>query len=353
MPDYSPRPLLPTPPSLVQNGRFQLGTYKAPFPEINPLDAEVRFPHWPRSLKRFRLKEWQHFAFANERVYVSLAVFDAKLLALAQVCVYDRALGKTIFHEKKLLPGQLKPLPNALFDARFALDTKDFRITLHNHLTQGTHHITFEVAATRTLPAISGQFTCFESLDHTEPIVVCLPFDQGRALYSHKCITPTQGTLYLGEQQIDFPKDRSYGLIDIHKGYYPHTMTWQWATGGGYRQDGALLGFNLTNNQVQDQHAYNENCLWVDGKLHLLPPVQFSYPSADGLGPWSIRDAYGRVDLTFQPEVIRKVDLNAIVIQSRYRGPYGAFNGFLLDNDGNKHTVERWFGMCEDFFLRV
>ncbi|MCB9640044.1 MAG: DUF2804 domain-containing protein [Myxococcales bacterium] len=350
---YQPRPLLETPAALVQDGQFQLGTYKTPLTQVNPLDAKVNFPLLPNAWKQMRLKEWQHFALVNERVYVSIALFDAKLLALAQVCVYDRTLGKTIFHEKQMLPGQLKALPNELFDAKASLETPKFTLRIHNHLDQGVHHIAFDIAGTRSLPSVKGEFTCFESLDSIEPIVVCLPLGNGRAMYSHKAVTAAEGTMHLGPEKIDFPKDQSYGLIDIHKGYYPYVMKWNWATGGGYRKDGTLLGFNLTNNQVRDQDAYNENCLWVDGKLHLLPPVTFSYNSPHTTNPWSIRDAHGQVDLHFQPEVIRTVNLNLLFLRSRYRGPFGAFTGSIYDNDGQKHDVEAWFGMCEEFYLRL
>ena len=53
------RSILPTPPNLVSEGRFALGTYKAPFRRVNPLDARLgALLPWPRWLKNWRLKEW-------------------------------------------------------------------------------------------------------------------------------------------------------------------------------------------------------------------------------------------------------------------------------------------------------
>ena len=68
--------------------------------------------------------------------------------------------------------------------------------------------------------------------------------------------------------------------------------------------------------------------------------------------PWRIRDRRGQVDLTFEPEAIRTVDINVGLLRSRYRGPFGAFRGRIAAGEGDLE-VDGWFGMCEDFYLRA
>jgi hypothetical protein len=58
------------------------------------------------------------------------------------------------------------------------------------------------------------------------------------------------------------------------------------------------------------------------------------------------------VELTFEPEVVRTVDINALLLRSRYRAPFGAFSGLLRTGDGEEIEVDDYFGMCEDFYLR-
>jgi hypothetical protein len=58
------------------------------------------------------------------------------------------------------------------------------------------------------------------------------------------------------------------------------------------------------------------------------------------------------VQLTFEPEVVRTVDVNALLLTSRYRAPFGAFSGRLRTGDGAEIEVDDCFGMCEDFYLR-
>lgn len=347
------RPILPGPGILVSNGRFNLGTFKEEFTEINPLDADIAgfFPY-PRAFRNFRLKEWQHFALVNEDYYISLALFNAKTLALAQVCLYDRKSGNIHFYEKKTLPKNIS-LPGTLWNSRAFIDRKGFTVTIHNELAEGRHTINFKIDATKKLPGVEGSFTCFEDMRVSEPIVVCLPLKKNRAMYSHKFVCPMEGELIISGKPVIFSRKNSYGLVDIHKGYYPFVMKWHWATAGGFDSKHGLVGLNLTDNQVRDQNAYNENCVWLNGRLHLLPKVRFAFLKEDLYKPWHIQDQYGMVDLTFTPEVIRTVDINAFVVKTKYRGPFGSFSGHIRTAGKEDLTVDRLFGMCEDFFLQT
>ena len=342
------RPVLSTPSRLVSAGRFNVGTFAAPFADVNMLDASLGMP-LPRHLKAMRLKEWQHFALVDERWYVSLALFNAKTLGLAQVIIYDRDSGSLYEYERRTLPTSIK-VPATLFDSRARYHGRRFKLHIHNHLDAGVHRIDFDVPAGKGRPAAHGSFTCHEK--DIEPIVVCLPLSRHRAMYSHKCVTPLEGVMLIAGERCDFDNKTSYGLVDIHKGYYPYEMKWHWATAVGRDSDGHLVGFNLTDNQVVDQDSYNECCVWLAGRMHPLPPVRFSFDTTDPMRPWEIRDTQGLVELRFSPEALRRIDLDALVLANHYRAPYGRFDGQLTTGEGEKLEVDGLFGMCEDFYLR-
>ena len=46
------------------------------------------------------------------------------------------------------------------------------------------------------------------------------------------------------------------------------------------------------------------------------------------------------------------VRVNALIVESRYRGPFGRFAGRLEPAGLDPITVDGWFGMGEDFYLR-
>jgi hypothetical protein len=113
-----------------------------------------------------------------------------------------------------------------------------------------------------------------------------------------------------------------------------------------------MIGFNLTHNQVLNQNKYNENCLWLDGVLHPLPPICILRP--DGCsGIWHVRDAHDMVSLDFTPVTHTSVNVNYGVIASAYEGPYGTYSGYLRTASGDKVLIDNMFGMGEDFYLRT
>lgn len=340
--------------ALVVNGLPRLGTWTVEPREANLLDAPLPgLTGRLRAMRNLRLKEWQHYAVASPDYYVAVALFDSKLAAIAQVVLLERAGGRVHVWEKTLPPASLRT-PVSLYQA--TMDWTDGTSSLHfeNNLTHGYHKVTWDVQG-RGLPAMQGQITLIEELTITKPLVVCLPLGPARtpqpAMYSHKAVVPAEGSITVGGARSEIDSSRSYGLIDIHKGYYPHIMRWHWVCAGLQTPQGPW-GINLTDNQVEDQAAYNENCLWRPGGIDYLPPVRFEVPEARApMTPWKIRSADGSVDLTFTPVAERRLERNLIVVANRYRSPYGTLHGTIRTADGIR-TISDYFGMCEDFWLK-
>jgi hypothetical protein len=162
---------------------------------------------------------------------------------------------------------------------------------------------------------------------------------------------PMQGSLMLGREKIEFKRNESFAVIDDHKGFYPYEMKYDWVTTAGYDDKGRLVGFNLTDNQSIDAEKYNENCLWVDGKIVLLPPVKFDRPQGVE-GEWQIHDRYGMVDLYFKPVDMGKIDMNIGILKVKYFGPYGYLRGTVSDRSGARLDFNRYFGMGEQKYIR-
>lgn len=346
------RTISPIPQALVSGGHFNNGTFNRPFTILNPLEADCFSFPLPRMIKNFRLNEWQAYQLGNDRFFIFAVLYKAKSFGLAQFFIYDREEKKKRLFEK-IIPSWVIKLPASLSDSTGCYKSGSFLIEFKNNIDDNRLSIKISIHGySRDLPDIDAEFCGLYNYQEWQPIVVSLPFNELRSMYSHKCLMPMAGKLSMGGQENVFDSRDSFLIIDDHKGYYPFTSAYDWATGIQYNREIPLAGFNLTRNQVVQPELYNENCLWLDGKVHPLPPVTFSRPNGVD-NEWLINDEFGMVDVRFVPEALGKIDLDLLIVKSYYRGPLGKFYGFIQDGSGTKHSVDDYFGMGEMKRLRL
>ncbi len=351
MEEYRQRELRTAADNLVTDGEFTFGTFSTQFKNINPLKADKPLGVWlPEPFLDFRLKEWQAFQFGNERWFMLAVLYNAKVSALAQFIVYDKERNKKYLFEKILAPWKVK-VPASIWEGSQSYRDRDCSIEIISALAKGRFYINICIRDQKGLPDMEGHFEAIHDEGLVAPIVVSIPVGRNRGVYSHKCLMPMQGSLVLGGEKIEFLRTDSFAIIDDHKGFYPYALRYDWVTTAGRDEKGRLIGFNLTDNQTIDAEKYNENCLWVDGRLDLLPPVKFDRPQGVD-GEWIIKDRYGLVDLSFTPVSMGRIDMNILALKVDYFGPFGYFSGTVRDSSGVSLDFTRYFGMGEKKYVR-
>ena len=343
------RQLIDTPARLVDGGRIRFGTCDRPIADVNLVDAQPFSLPLPRPLRALRLKEWQAFQLGTSRWFVAVALFDAKLMALAQVKIYDRERRTKHVFERKL-PSWALRVPRNVLDSELRWEGGGASMAFRNHLAEDRIELRLELPASAHMPALTGSITLCAA--GCEPEVVSIPFGDNRGMYSHKACLVPEGELRLGDEVIAFSPADGYALMDDHKGYYPYVMRWDWVTGGGVDARGRRIGFNLTRNDSIDPGRFNENCVWIDGRRHLLPPVGFVRRPERQPEIWEVRDEAGEVAVDFEIELDGHVKVAALVVESRYRGPFGRVRGHVQGPAGERIALDGMFGMGEDFYLR-
>lgn len=337
--------------SLVDaDGNFRFGTYNKPVKKLNMLDAKkpLGFP-LTKHIKNFRLKEWEAFQAGNKDIFMLGAVYNTKTSALNQLSLYDKRNNKLYNYRKYCIPWK-QILSDGMYKSESKYSSKDFSIKIYNNLDEGKIDITVNIKSKNQLPDIKLEITAYHL---TEPIVICQPFDTNRGLYSHKALMNMEGTLYLDKEKIVFNRDSAFTIIDDHKGYYPNSVKYDWVTGCINNKDTGLIGFNLTDNQIKDHEKYNENCLWIDGSMQVLPPIKFYRGLTDNQEVWKIKDKYGMVNISFYPLAKLQLKFNLGIIYSDYEGPMGTFEGYIKDKNNNKIMLNQFFGMGEKKRYRV
>jgi hypothetical protein len=346
----SPRHLEPAPARLVEHGRVRFGHFSSGVRHPNLLDAKKPFGFpMPRPLRAARLKEWQAMQLGNGRVFLHVALFQAKSIAMVQLKLYDRATKTKHVFERPVLPTAFR-VAQGLFGTRTAYDRRGVRLEFENDLDGASLVLRLDVRAHRGFPALRGELKLDAA--KTEPLVVSIPFGRNRGMYSHKGLFPVSGRLDVDGATQEFHHGSGYALIDDHKGYYDYRMRWDWLTGAAYDASGDLVGFNLTRNASIDPDGFNENAFWRNGSITLLPAVRFTRGMQGDREIWSVRDDGGRVDVEFEVEAQGDVKLNLGLIASNYRGPFGYIRGRLAGVTGEALELDGVFGMAEDFDLR-
>jgi hypothetical protein len=346
------RKLKSAPAVLYGETGFEFASFDKPI--VNPNLINAQRPYMiplPRALKWMQLREWQAFQISNGTHFVMVAIYNAKKISLVQFIVYDIVNNKKYRYEKKVAPWSIK-VPDGLFGTEASYASNNFSLFAKHDLNNNLLGLTASIKNMKGLPDVEAKFTGQHDTTRYQPMVVCMPFSEKRAMYSHKCLMPVSGSIQFGNDVIAFPDKISQLIIDDHKGYYPYRTVYDWVTGMGRDENGNIIGFNFTDNQVLDHETNNENCLWQDGQLTTLPPIKVTRP--DGYtGNWFVKDEYGVVNLEFRPVIHTAVDVNLLIMRSNYQGPYGFFNGFIKNDNRERVQVKELFGMGEDFYLRA
>jgi hypothetical protein len=338
----------PAPDSPVDSaGRIRPGVFNTPFRRVNMHEAELRKAgmRMPARLADLRLKEWHHQCVLLDELLLSFAVVDAKFLWTSWVHVAERD-GEHFEHARKG-PKYDAGVGGSLWDESSWLRASGYEVVIDSALDRGEHRVRIVVDPRGKSPAVKADLRCIHDLDAIQPLVVVLPVGRNRGMYSHKVPLPVEGTVTVGDRTYTADPATAVAILDVHKAHYPHRTFWNWATCAGHLADGRAAGLNLTRNVNRDDARYNENALWLDGRLHSLGPARFEFDSHDLLAPWRLGTDDDAVELTFVPHGERKENTNLGVVRSSFHQPYGTFSGTVKAAGETVRFDDLW-GVCED-----
>jgi hypothetical protein len=343
-----------TPSRIVTDGKVTAwGRFRDPFRVENLDDLALRIGGvpMPRPLRKLRLKEWQHVAVVGADLSMAFALVDTHYIANA-FCWTARPDGGDFVEHHREAPAFAVDIAKDLFAGTCRFDFAGWHARIENRLDERAHRVRLDIAASRGRPGIAADLVLHEDVAARQPLVVVLPLEPERPMYTHKSACPIEGTVTVGERRHVLDPARDFALLDVQKTYYPYRTFWRWATFAGRDAEGRVLAVNLVHNLIRDDESFNENGLWVDGVLHPLSAARFEFDPADLDRPWRIRTTDHRIDLTFTPVGRREGRVNAIAILSDYKECFGRFDGTVVDASGRVFRVEGLRGVAEDHRAR-
>lgn len=360
-PDYiSPtRKPAPTPQSIVEDGKVHFGTFDSPFDNINLLDAyKPCGKKMPNFMKSSRLVEWEAFEVCMDEGLLISALYKTGPMAFSIFVWYNNE-DKKIYSWRNLVPRNKCKIAANLVNDYCYLKTGKSEYRIDNDFKNG------KACAKGFSKGKNGEFEIDIAFERISPLANgVMPLAKNKdgsfrnALYSEKDFFKATGTITLNGK-VYKTNERSVGIIDDHKGYYPFKAHYDWLTAmGTFEEDGKLryFAFNLTRNQSVDQSQYNENIIWIDKESFPMPPVVFTHKDGKKKAEeWHVVDetGLGLVDVTFKLDKTFYMPIHALIVDCYYALPYGTLEGYITDTNGKRYSVSGMLGVGEDKTTRM
>ncbi|MNK61595.1 hypothetical protein D3C87_807570 [compost metagenome] len=251
-----------------------------------------------------RRKTWQYIALASEDAFVSAAVAHLGYVGLAFATAYDRRTGIEASFQR------LAPFAQG-FRVAPELASGETVFTC----SQG--ELRFSNLPRRVVIDVPG-FEVTAELAGGAPWPCAWPIGpKGRNETVKDMGVECRGTLLLGSRERSLD---GHAMVDWTRGTPARRTAWRWAAGVASVGDRRLAWNLRTGFDDPDQV---ENALWVDGQP-VPPGLATITPGSPGT-PWRI--TAGALDLSFEPDGMRREDLNLGLVASRYQQPWGRYHG--------------------------
>jgi hypothetical protein len=315
----------------------------APQPVLDANLENSRF-YKMRAFQKMRMKVWDYYAITTPTHFFSFTVSDIGYLGM--VFAYGIDFSSGAYKEQTLA------LPFAA------------GVTLPRNSTAGVTEYSGKGVSLRfsaepgarvlsvRWPGFGGSaFNAEVTLDCPrghESMNIVIPIPGKRYYYNRKinCMPASGWVDYLGTRYAIDPAT-CLGNLDWGRGVWEYSSFWVWSSASGFLPDRRRVGLNLGFG-FGDTSAATENCLILEGKIHKLAQVDFTYSSKDFKAPWRMRSPDGRLDLAFTPFFERVAKTDALVLKSEVHQMFGRYNGQVVTDDGKKIEVVDLIGWAEE-----
>jgi len=320
-------------------GEVRLGVFSKPIDTINHTDFNLRTPMGRRAGGLARWLGFNQFEFLGglgPDVAFGVAIADVRYAGTGFAYVQDRQTAA------RTQCSVTRPLGMG-FDFVQTPETGTSRLASGPLKVEMTGE-----PGRRRLKAVGKNIdidAIFEE-DDMAPLRICTKAGATGWVYARKTAGHrVHGTLKWDGRTLDLATARVLGHHDWSAGYMRRETFWNWGCLAGHTQDGRVVGMNVSCGV--NETSFQENCFWVDGRLHRLPPVHFHYTLDDLHKPWRLTDEAGRVVLDFTSEGAHGERIQGGVVASNFTQLLGRYSGHLIADDGEHIELEELPGYAE------
>lgn len=292
-----------------------------------------------------RMKQWDYYGLTTPTHFFSFTVSDIGYLGMVFAYVID--FEKKTYHEETLaLPfgGPVKLPRNSTSgetqyngskaSLSFIKENQQRKLSILWPNFEGGEALRAEVFLTET--------------DQHQSMNLVIPIEKNRFYFNRKinCMPANGWIEYLGKRH-RLSSDNSLGNLDWGRGVWAYSSFWVWASASGFLPDKRTIGLNLGYG-FGDTSAATENAFILNGKLHKLGEVKFTYNNKNFMDPWHMQADDGRLDLEFTPFLDRTAKTDLAVLRSEVHQMFGKYNGIVKTDIGEVIEVKDLIGFAEE-----
>lgn len=331
----------PAPKQLISfDGEPIYGHFDGIVQQLNIADfdyhTQMDKPH-RRWAKYFHYKQFQFVCLTTPHYLIAIAIADIRYLSSAFCYIYDN-------HKQSLKEQRwLRPIN---WDSQTCLSPyQGLSQIAAGQLSFNIHQGKWQVKAHCKSFNLDIHLA---SQSDSLPLSLCTPTGYSGWTYTQKHNGLTvDGSLEVDGEIIDL--SQALASYDFSGGYMRRETSWRWASLNTNIQ-GNIIGLNLAAGV--NETGNNENALWINGQRQLLSPILFDFKRQQAQQAWHIHSTDGRIELNFTPLNQRSEKLNLWLLKSNFRQFIGHFDGFIVDEAGQKHTITQALGLTEDHYAK-
>ena len=311
--------------------------------------------------RRFRTKKWDYWSVLAGDLVVGLVYADVGYLGLASIWWGDLSTGRTGGRDLAVPLGGKFQLPAEPGTAPLVIDSKHLRMRLEDLSTSPVGpatrlRVSWDEAGSGKGHSVDGELDVLVALpEGHESLSVVIPWSETTFQFTTKDnARAAAGTLEVGSQRWDIGADGdAWGVLDVGRGRWPYSTTWNWGAGSGRSTTGELIGVQIGAKWTEGT-GFTENAVNVEGRLHKIGrELTWDYDWDEPMTPWRVvDDGVGAderaLDLTLTPRLDKHGTTNAGVLRTEVHQMFGTWSGTVRDEQGRPYSVEGIQGFAEE-----
>ncbi len=347
--------MIDPPLRIVNNGKPIFGAFSHPPKELDISD--VRNPYYtlkmPRFLSKLRIRADISVAFTSDEYTGIITLLDVKYFCFTEIVIWEKSTGKKYAY--RYVFGFRRLVSKNLVRGRSFTFRKKRYVRVSWDRAKNRVSVVFTMQGDNVRPSFSADFRFDMTGDKAAEWFSVTPAPiKRRCSATYFCAAHFKGyVMNHNTGVVSKQSENNICFFDIRR-IFSKLRTWEtFATGMGHYEDKQLvLRLASTNHDATENDRYNDNALFLDNDITLLPPVMITCPYGVD-GKWIIQDTENMIDLYFTPLSDHRRVSSIFILTADYHTVYGTFEGDLKTKSGEILHLKDFPGIAQKQYLRM